>query len=305
MKAAIIYNPTSGKQFNTDKVRKQFLNILTEAKYEANFYVTEYHLHAKKIIKELSDDTDLVLVVGGDGTLNEVISGNCEREKQLLISPIPVGTTNDVCNMLGYGKNILTNLRNALNGEVKNLDIYAINGHPFIYVVGFGKFTNVPYDTKREKKKKWGYLAYVMEGVRSFFNKDTLYELTYEVESGKYTGLYSFISVSNASRIAGFNNVFKDVKLNDGKIEVLLSNIVKKKDLIRSLYFLASNDISNVPGFYFHRTSYLRITFKKIPKNSWCIDGEKLEDANLTYEIKKLTTIKVLVTKNADPNLFV
>lgn len=305
MKAAIIYNPNSGKHSTNKKLEKQFLSILREKGYEVEIYITEYHLHAKKIIQELSDDIDLVLVIGGDGTLNEAITGNCERVKPLLISPLPLGTTNDVCTMLGYGKNIITNLQDILNGVTCDIDIFEINGHPFIYVAGFGKFMNVPYDTKRETKKKWGYLAYVVEAVKSFFDKEHLYELTYEVDGETYTGLYSFISISNASRIAGFNNVFKNVKLNDGKIEVLFCNIAKKKDLIKSLYFLASNDITNVPGFYFHRTDKLKITFKKAPKSSWCIDGEKLEEENLIYEILKLRTIKMRVTKNASSELFI
>lgn len=305
MKAAIIFNPNSGKKTFNQKQEKQFLSILRENGYEVEIYITEYRFHAKKIIKELSDDIDLVLIIGGDGTLNEAITGNCERIKPLLISPLPVGTTNDVCTMLGYGKNIMTNLQDILNGISYDIDIFEINGHPFLYVAGFGKFMNVPYDTKREKKKKWGYLAYIMEGVKTFFDQDRLYELTYEVNGETYTGLYSFLSISNASRIAGFHNVFRDVKLNDGKIEVLFCNIAKKKDLIKSLYFLASNDISNVPGFYFHRTNQLKIIFKKNPKSAWCIDGEKLEEESLIYEIKKLKTIKMQVTKNASQELFI
>ena len=67
---------------------------------------------------------------------------------------------------VGYEKNIIKNLKLLLNGEEKDIDICLINGQPFVYVAGFGKFVNISYDTPRSLKKKYGYLAYLIEGLK-------------------------------------------------------------------------------------------------------------------------------------------
>ena len=89
---------------------------------------------------------------------------------------------------------------------VKNIDICMINDSPFIYVAAIGKFTNIPYETPRRLKKNIGYLAYLAEGVKSFFDKTRLSEIIYEVDGIEYRGLFSFIIVSSANRISGINS---------------------------------------------------------------------------------------------------
>ena len=97
--------------------------------------------------------------MGGDGTFNEVMDGNLKRQNRLILSHIPVGTTNDVGVMFGYGKNIKQNLKYLLNGVVKGIDVCLINNKPFVYVAGFGKFMQISYDTPRELKKKLGKIC--------------------------------------------------------------------------------------------------------------------------------------------------
>ena len=157
--------------------------------------------HAKEIVQQLSF-VDLVVSVGGDGTFNEIMTGNFNRNQPLLLSHIPTGTANDIGAMMGYGKNMLTNLKKTLDGVVKQVDICMINNKPFIYVATIGKFANIPYETPRELKKRLGYLAYIKEGARSLFDKTNLNDIIYEIDGVEYRGLFSFVIVSNANRIA-------------------------------------------------------------------------------------------------------
>ena len=148
----IIYNPNSGHVFKT-KYLKEYKKILTKNGYNPKFIGTQYSGHAKEIVNHL-EPTDLVISMGGDGTFNEVMSGNLERKKPLILAHIPVGTTNDVGVMFGYGKDIKKNLKLLLDGTIKGMDICVINGRPFVYVAGFGKFMQIPYNTPRKLKKK-------------------------------------------------------------------------------------------------------------------------------------------------------
>lgn len=299
-KCVIVYNPNSGK-IPREKILPQFERLLKKYDYECEMVLTKYKSHAIEIVENLNDDVDLVISIGGDGTFNESMSGNFKRDKRLLLAHIPVGTTNDIGTMFGYGKNMLNNLKLTLEGAVKKIDVCVINDKPFIYSAGFGKFMNIPYETPRDLKKKIGHLAYLTEGAKSFGAKTKLYDITYEIDGVETRGLYSFFLITSANRIAGINNFYKDVKLDDNKFEVLMCNMTTKVDIAKSLYFLTMYDATRVPGFYFHKTNNLKIKFNTPLDKAWCVDGEELLPVVDTYEIRIERGIKILMpTKNID-----
>jgi len=297
-KCVIIYNPNSGK-IPREKILPQFEKILKKYEYECEMFLTKSKGNATEIVKNLPDETDLVISVGGDGTFNESMTGNFKREKRLLLAHLPVGTTNDIGTMFGYGKNIISNLKLTLEGKIQKIDICMINDRPFIYSAGFGKFMNIPYETPRELKKKIGHLAYLTEGAKSFTTKTKLYDITYEIDGVETRGLFSFFLITSANRVAGINNFYKDVKLNDDKFEVLMCNMTTKVDIIRSLYFLTMYDATKVPGFYFYKTNNLKIKFNTPLDKAWCIDGEELTPIDNEYNISIKSNVEILMpTKN-------
>lgn len=299
----IIYNPNSGHVFKT-KYLKEYKKILTKNGYNPKFIGTQYSGHAKEIVNHL-EPTDLVISMGGDGTFNEVMSGNLERKKPLILAHIPVGTTNDVGIMFGYGKDIKKNLNLLLDGTIKGMDICVINGRPFVYVAGFGKFMQIPYNTPRKLKKKYGYMAYLLEGVKDFFNPTKMYDISYKVNGIEKRGLYSFMLISNANRIAGINNFYKDVKLDDNQFEVLFCNFKRRVDIIKTFTILMTTDIERISGVEFYKTNHLEIKFADYPKKAWCIDGEKLDRAVLNYDISNVRNVKIMMPKKNINKIFV
>lgn len=243
--------------------------------------------------------------MGGDGTFNEIVFGNLQRKTRLVLAHIPVGTTNDIGVMFGYGKDIVKNIKMCLDGVVKGIDICLINNRPFVYVAGFGKFLNIPYETPRDLKKKYGHMAYLMYGIKDFISRTKNYDVTYEVDGKVVKGLYSFMLISSANRIAGVNNFFKDVKLNDDKFEVLMCTYTRRIDIIKALGMLVATDASRVSGFEFYRASNLKVTFKSHPKKAWCVDGEKLEIRTKTYNICNERNVQILMPKKNVDKLFV
>lgn len=300
---ALICNLESGRG-----IKKQELdaikNKLQKSNYKIKQFITTREQEASEIVEKLDDNIDLILSIGGDGTFNEVVTGNFKRKNKLLISHIPVGTTNDIGNMLGMGKNNIKNVEDILNGEVKQVDIGLINKQPFIYVAGFGKFINVPYATKRKYKKSFGYLAYMINALKEFFQRTELFDIEYEIDGKSYRGLYSLILISNANRIAGFNNIYKSVKLNDDKFEVMLCNLTRRKDFARTILLLLSNDITNIPGIYCYKASDITIKFKKKIKRNWTIDGEKFKEETKTYNISIDKSMNMLLPKKNLKDLF-
>ena len=299
----IIYNPNSGK-YNKEETIPKLVKILNEYNYSCDVEKTKYKGHATSIV-ENAKEYDLVVSIGGDGTFNEVMTGNFKRKKRLLLCHLPSGTTNDIGAMWGYGKNILNNLKLALEGETKRIDICTINDKPFVYSAGFGKFMNIPYETPRELKKRIGQLAYIKEGFIDIFRKIKLYDIEYEINNEKFRGLFSFALITNANRVAGINNFYKDIKLNDNRFEILMCNITKLKDLIKTIYFFSKYDASKIPGFYFYKTDNLKIKFSKPLKKPLCIDGESFDDMSGIYNIKIDHDVHVLMPSKNIENLFI
>lgn len=134
----LICNLESGKGIKKKEI-DTIIELIKKYDYEVSLHITENQGDATSIVKTLKK-CDLVLSIGGDGTFNEIVTGNYKRKNKLLLSHIPVGTTNDIGTMLGMNKNIIKNVKDILEGDIKQMDIGIINNQPFIYVAGFGKF---------------------------------------------------------------------------------------------------------------------------------------------------------------------
>lgn len=302
-KLIVIYNPNSGHTLKKENIPK-YKNIIESYGYEVEFIGTKYKGHAKEIVSH-AKNVDIVMSMGGDGTLNEIVCGNLSRKNRIVMAHIPVGTTNDVGVMFGYSKNIEKNIHACLSGEVMNMDIPKINGRPFVYVAGFGKFMDIPYDTPRKLKKRLGHLAYLLNGAKDFFfRKLHNYEIEYEVNGKTYNGLYSLGIISSANRIAGMNNFYKDIKLDDDTFEVLMCSYTKKKDIVRAFGLLLATHSDHVTGIESHKTNKMILRFKEYPKKAWCIDGESLEIRTKEYVIENERNIKMLIPQKNLNKLF-
>ena len=299
-KSLIIYNPLSGKgkaQASIDIYHK----MLKENGYDVDIIATKRTNHATEAIIE-ARDYDIVFAVGGDGTLNEVTKGNMKRQVPLTVCPLPSETCNDVATMLGYGNDPKKNMELALDGEIKNMDIGYINEEPFVYVVGMGKFMNIPYETKSADKKKSGYMAYIREGLGEVLAKLKRYRAEVIIDGKKLDGEYSLIMVSNSDHVAGVDRFHKDVCLDDGEMEVLLCKAKTKTEFVKSFLMLflgrRTNDIISL------KAHDVEVKLIDKPEKNWCIDGEEYNYDGESYKISLKNRMKVLAPRCNARKLF-
>ena len=285
-------NPESGKVKDKQKVKNVY-DILRKYDYDGEIRYTKKVGDAAEIVESLDSSVDLVISCGGDGTLNEVVSGNLKREKKITLANLPLGTTNDVGNMYGLNGSMLSNLELLLKGKPKKIDVIKINGNPFVYVACLGDYIDMTYNTPRELKKKYGRIAYIIYGIKQLKNKIHTYNIKYTINNEVHEGRYSFIFITNSSRIAGMNDIYYDIKLNDNKFEVALANVDRKKDMLKLLVMSQTRDIKDIPGVTYYQTDNLELEFIDPPKTSWCIDGEELKTSkvNFKFEIDRSTTM--------------
>lgn len=302
-KCVVIFNPNSGKGINESELNK-VEKVLLDYGYEGIVYKSKYKGHAIEIVENLKD-VDLVISIGGDGTFNESMTGNFKRKKRILLAHIPVGTTNDVGAMYGYGKNLIKNLKLLLSGTVKSIDICTINEKPFTYSAAIGNFVNIAYDTPRKLKKKYGYFAYMIEALKCFHGPAKLYDVTYKVNDKTISLKTSFLLISNANRIAGIQNFYKDIKLDDNRFEVLVCDTIAKKAIAKGLYYLKTSDITKAEGFNFYKTNKFEIVFNDKKDVDWSLDGEKFNDKTNKFVIKIVNDVKILLPKKNVKKLFI
>ena len=301
-KCVIIMNPNSGKKKKVDY--KNLYDILRKYDYDGEIKFTKASKDAINIVKNLSNDVDLVISAGGDGTLNEVVTGNSLRDKKLTLANLPLGTTNDVGNMYGLSKNCLKSLELLLTGKQKKIDVCTINDNPFVYVACLGDYIDLTYNTPRELKKKYGKIAYIMYGLKQLRNSINVYDIKYKIDGKTHKGKYSFIFITNASRVAGVNDIYYDVKLDDKMFEVAFADIRTKKDMLKMLVQINTMEIKEIPGITYFQTDNLQIEFLNGPKTSWCIDGEEYKSTKTKFEFKVENNMKMLLPKANIKRLF-
>lgn len=301
-KCVIIYNPESGRPVDKKNLKK-LPDIMKVNEYETVMCPTKAAKDATRIVSELEDDVDLVICAGGDGTLNEGITGNLMRKNKLVMAQLPVGTMNDVGTMYGYTKNMIVNAQMLLSGTEKNVDVCMINDVPFVYVACLGSYVDVSYNTPRKYKKKYGRLAYIFNAIHEFTGKVKLFDLEYEIDGIKKSGIYSFLFITNTSRMGGISHIYNDVKLDDYMFEVLMITAKTKVELIALATRILAGEVKNMPGLEYYKTNNLVVRFKDVP-NSWVLDGEEYKHDTKEFKFSINKDMYMLVPKKNIVKLF-
>lgn len=269
-KMLFIINPRAGKAQIKNSLL-QILDIFTKENYEIVTYPTQSHEDARRITRERAKEFDLVVCSGGDGTLNEVVSGMMESEKSVPIGYIPAGTTNDFANSLHIPKNSIDAANAIIEGEIHSYDVGSFNKDYFIYVAAFGLFTDVPYQTKQEAKNLLGYFAYILEGMKRL-NKVKSHRVKLEYNNQVLEDDFLFGMITNSNSIGGFKNITDlGALLNDGLFEVTM---IKNPKSALELQDILSSLIQEYQSEYIltFKTSNLVVSSEE--RISWTLDGE-------------------------------
>ncbi|MCI8549945.1 MAG: YegS/Rv2252/BmrU family lipid kinase [Lachnospiraceae bacterium] len=266
-----IFNPLSGKAQIRTKLM-DILDVFIKAGYQVEIHVTQRTLDARKVVEERGFDVDLIVGSGGDGTLNEIVSGIMGMERKPRVGYIPAGTTNDFAASHKIPRNMLRAAENIVMGTPCPVDIGTFNERFFTYVAAFGAFTDVPYKTPREIKAVLGHPAYILEAAKSLGGIKARH-IVMETEKERYEGDVLVGMVSNANQIAGFKGLNgKNVRMDDGLFEVLLvenpQNILQLPEVVTSL--LQNGHKSKLVRHF----TASRVKFRFEEPAEWVLDGE-------------------------------
>lgn len=270
-KMLFIYNPRAGKA----QIRSNLLDIIdifVKAGYEVTAYPTQAAGDAVKAVQERHDGYDIVVCSGGDGTLDEVVSGMMKCDEKLPIGYVPAGSTNDFANSLKIPKSMIKAADVVVNGKDFACDIGAFNDDSFIYVAAFGIFTDVSYETKQDVKNVLGHAAYLLEGVRRLPSVRA-YPLKITSDERVVEGEFLYGMITNSYSVGGFRGITgQDILLDDGLFEVtLIRRPSNPLDLNNIIVALVDKRVKS-EHIYTFKTSQLIVESEELL--SWTLDGE-------------------------------
>lgn len=295
-KLLFIMNPKSGLM-QAPKYMADIIGRFSGAGYLTQVLMTTGKGDGRDFAAEYGGEADVVVVSGGDGTLNEVIDGMISSGHKTPIGYIPAGSTNDFANSIGLPKYIPDCVERIINGTPANIDIGSFNGRYFSYVASFGAFTSTTYSVPQNIKNILGHSAYVMAGVKELAHikaihaKIILEKGTPEEEI--HEGDYVLGGVCNSKSIGGIVSLQKlDVNMNDGMMEVLL--IRMPRDLIELSDTAASILSGTFKSLQIEKYSARNVTFELDEDVHWTLDGE-YEKGSGVCEIKTLESAISLI----------
>ena len=274
IKALAIINPASGKGNVLEKVDEIKKN-LEEQDMEIDVKITKKDYNARRIIEDYEKEKDLILICGGDGTLNEAVTAIMNKKlEQISLAFIPLGTTNDLAKTLQIPAKNINITKNLLNSKAKIIDVGKFNKKRyFCYIASFGVITDVSYITSQKSKHKYGRLAYYINAIKELINIPS-YKIKLKYDNNKIEDEFIYGGISNSESIAGFRWFAKDeIQLDDGIFEGIFIRKPKTfKGYCKILGSFLKKDYNDNEYILFMQANEFEIESEE--EISWTIDGE-------------------------------
>lgn len=219
-----IVNPVAGKgEYKKIIIKiKQYMN---KNNFQYKIWLTKNPEHATFLARlAIRNGANRIIAVGGDGTLQEVCSGMVNTDVPLAV--LPFGSGNDFCKTLGISKDIDENLRLAIHGNPKKIDLVEANGKYFINISSVGLDAKI-VASANEIKKQFGRSSYFVSVFKNIFNFKPL-EAVIIADNAEYHGKYTLIATANGKFYGGVFNITPDASINDGLLDICIIESMPK-----------------------------------------------------------------------------
>ena len=273
-KLLFIMNPLAGQK-KANKVLPEILMVFTEAGFEIQMAMTTGPGAATRLAAERGGGVDLVVCCGGDGTLNETVTGLLLAGLNTPIGYIPSGTTNDFASSLKLSHNPVQAAQDIVEGQPIAYDVGKFGDRHFCYVASFGAFTKTSYAMPQSVKNALGHTAYVLGGI-SELSQIRDEHVRMEIDGEVIEDDFLFGAICNSTSIGGILTLPPDrVDMGDGVFEVMLIRAPRHLAEITECLLAVQNQSYNCGMITFRSARSVKITVD--PFMSWTLDGEKAD----------------------------
>lgn len=276
LKCLFIINPTSGTktvQKKLDKlIGKMILHQIVD--HVSVFYTEKKDDAYKRCLSLHEDDYDFIVSVGGDGTVNEVISGLVERKLKIPLAILPGGTVNDFANHLNLPQTSDKFIKMIKNMKTMDVDIGKVNQQYFANVIAGGMFSDIGFQVSKEEKEKFGPLAYYVSGIRQLPTQlSTNLHLKVKTENEEFEEEARLFMITNTSQVGGFKDITPFANVQDGELDLLIIKKCSPPEMISILRDYTLNHLENNP--YIHYIQAKQISISCDEDIVYDIDGEE------------------------------
>lgn len=268
----LIINPVAGKG-GIMRSLTEVTGVFMDAGYRVSFYPTRAQGDATEYVMAYGADYDMICCSGGDGTVNEVISGLVKAGLDIPLGYMPAGSTNDFAEFHGLKSDPVEAAKCIVSGAEHRVDVGHLGDKNFVNAADFGAFTWLPYTTPQRLKNKLGFYAYVLDGIKDLAKLQSEH-LRVTINGQTQEGEYIFGVVASSSALAGALDFFgQKAVADDGLFEVLLiRRPASPAELQATIAALREQNLDN-ELITFRRTDRIQIECMK--KLAWALDGEK------------------------------
>ncbi len=231
-KVKFLYNPNAGS-----KRIQGLLDTVIRKFQEAGFIMSIYRSMSKGDMAAYIDkyvtkeNTDLLVISGGDGSVNEVVNAIMKKELSIPLGLLPLGTANDFATLIGMPQNIEEACEAIIKMEVKPIDVGFVNGRYFVNVCSAGLFTSVSHEIDIGLKNKFGKMAYYVKGIEQLQSYQPMH-LKFETPEGTREEDVSLFLIFNGKSAGGFDKLGKYALIDDGLLDLVIIKAVAVHEIL-------------------------------------------------------------------------
>ncbi|MBD1380514.1 diacylglycerol/lipid kinase family protein [Metabacillus arenae] len=240
----LIVNPSSGKEKGTEYA-KQALQVLEGTRYQVEVRLTTGEGDAMNFAREACDHKfDVVVAMGGDGTINEAINGIAEQKHRPVLGVIPLGTVNDFARALSIPLDPEDAIDLISHQQTRKVDVGKINDKYFMNITAVGALAEASFAVSAEQKTKLGPLAYIVEGLKTMKEKQPFdLQINCEDGEGEWSGDALLMLIALTNSIGGFESLAPEAEVNDGKLHVFIIKDIAFHQFLSLLPKIVSGDL--------------------------------------------------------------
>lgn len=278
-KMLLVVNPRAGTM-QSQRSLFQIVNDFCAVGVEVTVCITQAAGDGYAAVADGGGRFDMVVCVGGDGTLNETINGLMQLKERPVLGYIPCGSTNDFAMSLRLPKRPRDAVKKILNGAPTPIDIGRFNDRYFSYVASFGAFTKSSYAAPQSVKNYLGHLAYILEGIKDL-GEIRPYHVKVTVNGRVYEGEYIFCGVTNTLSMGGILKLDRiNVSLSDGLFEIILVKHPTNQIEVQKIVSCLVRQQFDTELIEIVRSGF--VEFATSEPIVWTLDGERAEAGTTT-----------------------
>ncbi len=278
-RSLFIINPSSGRQNFLDKVERIAGKLAMKQLCSVEVFYTEKQWDALEKAKELKEgEYDFVVAVGGDGTLNEVISGIVQGDNHIPVAVISAGTVNDFATYLNLPQTEDEFCQLIDDYYIRQVDVGKVNNHYFVNVVASGIFSDVGFSVTKDKKAALGKLAYYLEGAADLPNQlSSSYLVRFTTPEVQIETDVLLFMVANSQSVGGFREIAPQASVADGLLDVIIIKTMDFIQMIPLMIAILQSQHVNHPAVEYIQTKEIQIENLSGQQLHVDYDGELLE----------------------------